>query len=782
METEKDDKKVLFYMVGNTHFDPVWLWKWDEAMASIRATFRSALDRMKEDEGFIYSFATPPVFEWIKDTDPEMFEEIRMRIAEGRWELAEGWWLQPDTYSLSGESCVRQGLYGQRYLMENFGKYAETVFNIDSFGHSPMLPQILAKSGIKYYCFVRPEEHHLELKKPYFKWLSPDGSSVLVYRAKRAYQPDVCQTAEFLKTDDGDNVMIVYGVSDHGGAPTKRSIADINRSADMKFSTVSDFFRETGDTAYTVSDELLTGDFGPYVNGNEVKKLNAYAEYALLNAEKSAVIAERDSQNTLTQCWKDVLFGQFHDILGGACIRAAYFDVRNLLGKAVSRCEYITHTNLQRVTAQITMPGKNPDNAWNLVVWNLNACVYDDYIEAEVQWALEFDWYNGPITLEDGDGRTYPCQIIRERSVVPRFRSRFVFKAQIPPMGYKAFKVICGGENAEIVNNPDTDPHIITTDLYRYEVNRYDASLTVYDRVSGNIIASDMLLPVCYRDDGDTWCFNIKDYGEELGRFQPESFTVTEDGIHRVKIKVLSRFGNSSLTTYYVFYKKEHYFDVSYRLNWNESHTVFKFEMPKSGRVTAGVPAGRVTREDRCGDVPVNKWLSCDNYSVISDSIFGYRAQGSKLGLTVVRSPIYGDLRINDIDLENDYEIMEQGITEGRLRVLFETEVEGKADAFCNGVTVIDESNHGGTLPQTGSYAWLTGNGVTLSALKYSEAGDGIIARIREYSGNAEHCTLTLRGKSYGLDMKPYEIKTIRIADDTLYEVNMLEEPQHSPN
>ena len=129
-----------FYMIGNTHFDHVWLWKWDEAMASIRATFRSALDRMDEDGGFVYSFATPPVFDWIKRTEPELFDKIKKRIAEGRWELAEGWWDQPDCYGASGESYIRQGLYGQRYLKENFGKFAKTVFNIDSFGHSPPTP------------------------------------------------------------------------------------------------------------------------------------------------------------------------------------------------------------------------------------------------------------------------------------------------------------------------------------------------------------------------------------------------------------------------------------------------------------------------------------------------------------------------------------------------------------------------------------------------------------------------------------------------------------------
>ena len=85
------------YMIGNTHFDPAWLWTWDEAMASIRATFRAALERMKEDSEFVYSFCTPAVFDWIRETDPALFGEIRQRVADGRWDVAaEGWWLQPD--------------------------------------------------------------------------------------------------------------------------------------------------------------------------------------------------------------------------------------------------------------------------------------------------------------------------------------------------------------------------------------------------------------------------------------------------------------------------------------------------------------------------------------------------------------------------------------------------------------------------------------------------------------------------------------------------------------
>lgn len=113
-----------------------------------------------------------------------MFEEIKQRVSEGRWDLAEGWWNQPDCFSACGEGYIRQGLYGQRYLMDNFGKYSECVTNTDSFGHPNMLPQILAKSGIKHYCFCRPEERHYPLEAPLFRWKSADGSnaSTVSYR------------------------------------------------------------------------------------------------------------------------------------------------------------------------------------------------------------------------------------------------------------------------------------------------------------------------------------------------------------------------------------------------------------------------------------------------------------------------------------------------------------------------------------------------------------------------------------------------------------------------
>jgi hypothetical protein len=136
------------------------------------------------------------------------------------------------------------------------------------------------------------------------------------------------------------------------------------------------------------------------------------------------------------------MFNQFHDILGGAYIKDAYDDAYNGLGRATLSANEMVAYNLQAITKNINMPGKNPDNAWNVVVWNLNASEFDGYLEAEVQWLHEFDAYTGEIYLEDEFGEKLPCQIILEKSVITGFRSRFIFKAKIPAFGYRALKVV----------------------------------------------------------------------------------------------------------------------------------------------------------------------------------------------------------------------------------------------------------------------------------------------------------------------------------------------------
>ncbi|HEY3523762.1 MAG TPA: hypothetical protein VGK63_08660, partial [Candidatus Limnocylindrales bacterium] len=135
----------ILHMIGNSHIDPVWLWQWPEGYGEVRATFRSALDRMNEYPEFIFTADSAAYYAWIEEIDPAMFEEIRTRVAEGRWQLAGGWWVEPDCNLPAGESFVRHALYSQRFFLSRFGRSATVGLNVDPFGHHAMLPQLLRR-------------------------------------------------------------------------------------------------------------------------------------------------------------------------------------------------------------------------------------------------------------------------------------------------------------------------------------------------------------------------------------------------------------------------------------------------------------------------------------------------------------------------------------------------------------------------------------------------------------------------------------------------------------
>ncbi len=762
------------YMIGNTHFDPVWLWSWDEGMSSIRATFRSALDRMKEDGKFIYSFSTPPVFEWIRNTDPDMFEEIKQRVKEGRWDLAEAWWVQPDCYSASGESYVRQGLYGQKYLKNTFGIFSDTVFNVDSFGHSPQLPQILKKSRVNNYCFTRPEKHHVSLPAQYFLWQGIDSSKIKTFRTDDMYSKDLRATLQ--QSDRENDLIIVYGVTDHGGAPTKKMIAEINNTPDAVFSSVSGFFAIDRGKLPVFEKELLTGDFGVYSNNPKIKALNRKAEFSALNAEAASVISGIYDSEKIENCWHDILFNQFHDILGGACIKDAYIDAENTFGRAIQTSSEIMHYNLQRMTAKIDTAGNSFDNPWNLVLWNLNGHDYDGYIEAEVQWLHEFDLYSKGLKLADSDGTVYECQIIKERCALDGFRSRFVFKAKVKSAGYKVLKLYQTGEEITKAGNSGKYEKYIETEKYRIDFSDKSGCIeSIIEKKSGKKLSGRMLEPVCYIDMGDTWSFNITGYSDEKYNFIPENRTVTEDGSIRTVIKYDYVLKNSLLSVYYTFYHDEDYFDVSYSVNWNEKHMVFKLENEAGNIHTVSVPYGAIQRAESAADVPMGSWIKSGGITFIADSIFSYNMQNGVLGLTVLRSPIYGNLSMDEIDHSADHEFLSQGISEGKIRVAFNSDGYKDAQNFLNPPVVVCETNHTGKDIVPESAYGLDGDSVMLSAAKKCEYDDSLIFRAFEYAGNACEAVLRIGEETFHLVFTPFEIKTLKYEDGKLSEVYMTE-------
>jgi len=157
--------KQKIHMIGNAHIDFLWLWKWEEGLEEIRATFASALDRIQEHNEFIFTSACAYYYSLVEETDPVLFARIKNEVKAERWCICGGWWLEPDCNLPAGESFARHGLYAQRYFKEKFGIQAVVGYNPDSFGHNGNLPQIFKKSGMNSYVFMRP----MAMKKHYPK-------------------------------------------------------------------------------------------------------------------------------------------------------------------------------------------------------------------------------------------------------------------------------------------------------------------------------------------------------------------------------------------------------------------------------------------------------------------------------------------------------------------------------------------------------------------------------------------------------------------------------------
>src|SRR5688572_27622502 len=293
-------------MIGNAHIDPVWLWQWQEGFHEVKATFRSALDRMNEYDDFIFVASSATFYEWVEKSDPAMFAEIKQRISEGRWQVTGGWWVEPDCNIPSGESFVRQGLYGQRYFKEKFGVLARVGFNVDSFGHAGSLPQILHKSGLPYYVFLRPMPNEKSLPSRLFWWEADDGSRVLAFRIPFEYlswgkdlDHHIRRCADEMRAPI-DEFMCFYGVGNHGGGPTKANLDSIQRMnresehLEIRMSSPEAFFDSVVAKNWmlpAVHSDLQRHASGCYAAHSGIKRWNRLAENRLLAAEKWSSLA-----------------------------------------------------------------------------------------------------------------------------------------------------------------------------------------------------------------------------------------------------------------------------------------------------------------------------------------------------------------------------------------------------------------------------------------------------------------------------------------------------------
>ncbi|HVU35767.1 MAG TPA: alpha-mannosidase, partial [Opitutaceae bacterium] len=300
------DHRRLLRIIGHSHVDAAWLWPWRDSANLVLTTFRSALDRMQETPDFRYSHSSAMHYRWAQRADPAMFEEIRARVREGRWEVVGGWPVEPDCNLPSTESFVRHCLYGKRFCEDVLGVSVNIGFNPDSFGHAAGLPSLLKQAGYDYYVFMRPGENEADLPL-LFWWEGPDGARVLALRIYRSYN---ASAADLLRRDIVDHEFAAgfqegaffLGVGDHGGGVTKEQIRQVlalkasGKGPDLRWSTLREFFQAVEQapamaTLPVIKGELQHHSRGCYSANGAVKILNRRAERMLGKAETILVAA-----------------------------------------------------------------------------------------------------------------------------------------------------------------------------------------------------------------------------------------------------------------------------------------------------------------------------------------------------------------------------------------------------------------------------------------------------------------------------------------------------------
>ena len=275
-------KEQTIHLVGHAHIDMNWLWLWPETLQVCKDTFTSTVNFMQEFPDFRFSQSQAATYLAIEETYPDLFQKIKDAVKAGKWEITGGTWVEGDMNMASGESIVRQILYAKRYFMEKFGVEPKICWEPDTFGHAVTIPQILAKSGLKYYYFCRAGKG-----KTVFWWESPDGSRVLAYNDPGGYGATINDgiTSRAIQMERDYHLkdsMIVYGVGDHGGGPTRADIENANELKErelfpiVKFSSAEEFFvaAESTKDLPVIKDELNFTFEGCYTTHADVKKWN----------------------------------------------------------------------------------------------------------------------------------------------------------------------------------------------------------------------------------------------------------------------------------------------------------------------------------------------------------------------------------------------------------------------------------------------------------------------------------------------------------------------------
>ena len=792
------------HLIGNAHLDPVWLWRWQEGFSEILSTFRSALDRMKEFDDFKFTSACSSYYMWIEEIDKDMFNEIKQRVKEGRWNIVGGWFIQPDCNIPSGESFARHALISQRYFKEKFGITVNVGYNVDSFGHNGSLPKILKNSRMDSYVFMRPGNHEKELPSSLFYWQSMDGSAVKTFRIPQHYginNKNFELFNEIGQIDEGIPLMAFYGVGNHGGGATIELLAKMEKELDERyvFSTPNEYFETVKDCDVpTVEDDLQYHAKGCYSAVSEIKSNNRMAENMLTEAEKYSVLAEsllgvRYPGEDIKKAWNNVLFNQFHDILGGCSIKEAYKDARWAHGESLNIASRVSNNALVRIARNIdTCKGMDITAEKKEFIW-VNKCTEGLGIPLIVFNPLPYEVTKVVNTgypakaVKTDEGTHVPVQMVRASKTLWDNKFETAFVANVPALGYKVYRLHITDEK-EFKNPLICTENTIENEKIKLILNPEtgEASSIFVKDSKTELLSGETKTLFMDETHCDTWAHTVEEFKNVAGVFEKGSVHLIEKGPVRATLRSVMKLYNTEITRDYTIEQGACRVHVKTTVDFHEKHKLLKFTFPctaENGKCYAKIPFGFIERpidgtEQVCGE-----WVClCDKKGGVilsNDSKYSFDADKNELSLTVLRGAIFADHCLGETKYHDEFcDYMEQGLhtfcyTISPFESLAQAEKEG--ELINTTLSTMLDTFHKGVLEREYSGISISKENIAVTALKKQEDGKGWMLRCYETENKDTDVEISLFGTTWTASFGHSQVKTFIIDKGTVSESDFIE-------
>lgn len=751
-----DYPAVTHYAVGHAHIDLAWLWPLRETRRKIGRTFANQLRNIKKYDNFIFAESQAQMFTWLKEDYPEVFEQVKKYVDEGRIELQGGMWVESDCNLPSGESWIRQFLYGKRYFKEEFGKDMKMCWLPDCFGFPATLPQVIKGCGMDYFMTIKIMSNTVnEFPHSSFKWKGLDGSEVLAHMEPAGdYNSGASPLAIFKsnkRNKEKESVpvcLLLYGDGDGGGGPGEGHIEYVSRMqkgiyglAPVKPSKAIDFFEELekyNDVIPEYDGELYYERHqGTYTSQAAAKLWNRRMEnmlhlVELLGAEGKLRGVSYD-RALVESIWKEVLLYQFHDVLPGSSIKRVYDESRERYKEL--------YKQIQGVAAKL-IDDMSSGESEEYAAINPVDFARKEFIRVEDKW------YSVDLPAM-GAGKIAPVENMDISSLT--FGENTISNGLI---------TITFGKGGEITSLFDVKnaKELVREGQYFNKLTVYEDPFMYYNAWDIRMDYDKLKKHSLKLEGSDTYIDGVRVVRRNRYRFMDSQFEQT----------VALTLGDTLVQ-----------FDMD--ADWHEELKMLRADFIPSvfaDKVKCDIQFGQIDRstkndtsiEQAQFEVCAHKFVNLDgeDYSLalFNRCKYGHKVKEGMLSLALLRAPRFPDPECDRGSHHISYALYPH-------KEKFE-ESDVKARAYCyNNVVMLRKANFEEKCP-----VGVEGDGVILETVKVAEDEKGIVARLYEYKGKETTAKVSFasKGAAFECDMlenkrgkaelsklafKPFEIKTL---------------------